>query len=100
MPHDPVTRQDVLDEVSKVSGQMEKMKDTLDRWRVQAQVKIDKHDSALFGNGHPGMDEQIRQISTYMSVLIKLGWIVIGTLVTSLVAGIIAATVYLIKVIP
>lgn len=92
-PDHPATKQDILDEVSK-------LKETLDRWRVQAQTKIDKHDAALFGNGHPGMDEQIRQITIYMSALIKLGWIVIGTLVTSLVAGVVAATVYLIKVMP
>lgn len=90
MPHDPVTRQDVLDEVSK-------LKDSIDRWRVQTETKVNKHDAALFGNGQPGMDEQIRSLIASMSILVRLGWLVTGSFVTLAVSGLMYAIVYLIR---
>ena len=44
----------------------DKLTETLDRWRVQLQTKVDKHDKALFGNGEAGMDEQIRGIHAWI----------------------------------
>lgn len=89
----PVTRQDVIDEVTK-------LKDSIDRWRVQVQTRQDKHDEALFGNGKPGMDEQIRVISSYISVLVKLGWIVAACAVSVAISGLVYAVVYLVRAMP
>lgn len=36
--------------------------DTMDRWRVTVQAKLDQHHKALYGNGEPGIDEMIREI--------------------------------------
>jgi hypothetical protein len=47
-------------------AQFESLKDTLDRWRVAIQNKTDKHDKTLYGNGEPGMDENIREILKYI----------------------------------
>lgn len=89
----PVTRQDVMDEVSK-------LRDSIDRWRVQVQTRQDKHDEVLFGNGKPGMDEQIRTISSYISVLVRFGWIVAGCAVSIAISGIVYVVIYLIKAMP
>ena len=41
---------------------MKRLTDTLDRWRVSMQSKIEKHEKSLYGNGEPGMDENIRNL--------------------------------------
>ena len=100
----PVTKED-----------FNQLKDTLDRWRVKVQAQVDdqnkeikiqrtewqsqlgEHHKALFGNGKPGMDEEIRNLTTGMSVLIKLGWIVAGSAITMTLSGIVAAAVYIIR---
>lgn len=76
---------------------LEKLKETLDRWRVRTQAQVDEHHKALFGNGHAGMDEQIRNLTTGMQVLVRLGWIVAGSMVTLTISGIVAAAVYIIR---
>ncbi len=49
------------------SAQFQSLQDTIDRWRVTVQAKIDKHDKTLYGNGEPGMDESIRRILDYIT---------------------------------
>jgi hypothetical protein len=96
----PVTKQD-----------FDGLKDTLDRWRVKTQAMVDSHDKkltenkeqldqqhhALFGNGEPGMDEQIRNLTAGMSVLVRLAWIVAGSVITMTLSGIVWAAVYIIR---
>lgn len=74
-----------------------KLTDTIDRWRVQIQSKLEKHDETLYGNGKPGMDEQIRNLTNYMELLVKLAWIVVGGVVTIALSGTAYAIVYLIR---
>lgn len=48
-------------EAATLRGEIKLQLDSIDRWRVKIETLIDKHDHALFGNGQPGMDEQIRE---------------------------------------
>lgn len=48
-------------EAATLRGEIKLQLDSIDRWRVKVETLIDKHDHALFGNGQPGMDEQIRE---------------------------------------
>lgn len=98
--NEPITRQDIMDEVRKLT-------ESNDRWRVQVEAKVNDnytllkaHHTALFGNGKPGLDEEIRNIKASQDVLIKLAWIVASTVISIGVAGVIGAMVYLIKVMP
>ena len=45
---------------------IDRLRDTMDRWRVTIQVEVDKHKHDLYGNGEPGMDERIRQINGWI----------------------------------
>jgi hypothetical protein len=97
---DPVTKKD-----------FDALTDTIDRWRVKTQSMVERHDEqlqeaslqlqeqhhALFGNGTPGMDEQIRNLTKGMDVLVRLGWIVAGSVVTLTLSGIVWAAVYIIR---
>jgi|WetSurMetagenome_2_1015567.scaffolds.fasta_scaffold52991_3 hypothetical protein len=71
----------------------ERLTDTIDRWRVQTQAKIEKHDKTLYGNGEPGMDEQIRGIHTWINEQRKAAdkrsefWSKFSWLIITLVAG-------------
>lgn len=85
-PTDLVTHQDIVD-----------LKESIDRWRVIIQAKIEKHDETLFGNGKPGMDEQIRNLTNYMELLVKLAWIVVGGVVTITLSGTAYAIIYIIR---
>jgi hypothetical protein len=78
---------------------LDKLKDTLDRWRVKVQVQVDDHHKALFGNGSGsiGMDEQLRNLTSMMGVLVRLGWLVAGSTVALTISGIIWAAVYIIR---
>lgn len=87
---DTVTRQDIIDEVSK-------LRDTVDRWRVQAQAKLEKHEHVLYGNGNIGMDEQVRNINNQINLVAKLMWIVAGSIVTTSVGGVVYVVVYVIR---
>ena len=40
----------------------------------------DKHQQFLFGNGSPGMDEDIRNIKRGIEALIKLAWVLISAI--------------------
>jgi len=91
--NEPVTRQDVMDEVTK-------LRDTVDRWRVKVDVRQDKHEKALFGNGVPGLDEEVRNIKKMLDVLIRLAWIVATSIISVSVVGIISVIIYLVKVMP
>lgn len=75
----------------------QKLTDTLDRWRVQVQAKQEKHEHTLYGNGTPGMDEQIRNITSYIELLVKLAWIIVGGVVTIALSGTAYAVVYIIR---
>ena len=49
------------------AAQFQSLQDTIDRWRVTVQAKLDQHHKALFGNGDGiGMDENIREILKYI----------------------------------
>jgi hypothetical protein len=89
----PVTRQDIMDEIGK-------LRDSVDRWRVPLQEKQHSHHLALFGNGKPGLDEEVRNIKAMLDTLIRLAWIVVSSVIAIGVGGAIAAAVYLIKVMP
>lgn len=41
--------------------------DSWDKWRAIIQAQSEKHDKALYGNGEPGMDEQLRNIVAWMN---------------------------------
>ena len=41
-------------------NELMRLRDTVDRWRVQMQSTIEKHHKTLYGNGEPGMDEILR----------------------------------------
>lgn len=79
------------------SDDLDKLKDTLDRWRVQVQEKVEKHHETLYGNGKPGMDEQIRNLTSYMELLVRLSWIVTGGVVTIALSGTAYAVIYIIR---
>lgn len=85
--------------------------DTLDRWRVQLQAKVDKHEKVLFGNGEPGLDEQIRGIHTWIGEQKKsadkkaefwgkFSWLIISSIVISLIAFIGQAVIFWVRVVP
>ena len=85
--------------------------DTLDRWRVQLQAKVDKHDKYLFGNGEPGMDEQIRNIGTWIGeqkkaadkraeFWAKFSWLIITLAITGLTAFLGQAVYFWIAIVP
>lgn len=88
-----IKREDVMDEVIK-------MRDTLDRWRVKTEARMETHHAALFGNGKPGLDEEVRNINRSLNTLMKLAWMVVGAIVPVAVTGIVAIIVYLIKIMP
>jgi hypothetical protein len=46
--------------------QFQALADTIDRWRATVQAKLDQHHKTLYGNGEPGMDENIREILKYI----------------------------------
>lgn len=50
-----ITREEFKDEINK-------LRDTIDKWRAPIQARQEKHDKTLYGNGVPGMDEQLRRI--------------------------------------
>jgi hypothetical protein len=87
---DSVTRQDIIDEVQK-------LRDTVDRWRVQTQAKVDRHEKTIYGNGNIGMDEQVRTIYATVGLGIKLMWIITGAVVSALVSGAAYAIIYIIR---
>lgn len=89
----PVTRQDIMEEIAK-------LRDSVDRWRMPIEAKLEHHQGALFGNGKPGLDEEVRNINAKLNTLMRLAWIVVTTAVTIGVAGVITAAAYLIKVMP
>src|SRR5258706_11392892 len=81
-----------------------RLRDSIDRWRVQIQVKQDdlltqmeKHEKKLYGNGEPGMDEQIRNIHNGIQLLMKLVWLMVGAVITFVTGGAIAGIVYFIR---
>lgn len=79
LPH--VTRQDILDEVSK-------LRESVDRWKITVESRLEKQQHFLFGNGTPGIDEEVRSIKEKLDTLIRLAWIVVtvvtGAIVTAL----------------
>ena len=81
----------------KIDGDVERLKDSIDRWRVQVVAKQQKHDETLYGNGKPGLDEQIRSIEASLSFLIRLAWLVVGAVVSLSVGGIGFGIVYIIR---
>lgn len=88
-----ISRQDIIDEVTK-------LRDSIDRWRVKIETKQDIHHATIFGNGKPGIDEEIRNIKASQDTLIRLAWIVVSTVVTIGVSGTIAAIIHLIRIMP
>ena len=44
----------------EIYNEFQRMKDTLDRWRVKVEAKQEKHDNFLYGNGDVGIDERVR----------------------------------------
>jgi hypothetical protein len=49
-------------QIDRVVNQM----DSILKWRVAINQKIDKHDHSLYGNGEPGMDEVLRNINRWI----------------------------------
>lgn len=41
--------------------------ESIDRWRVRMDTRIDKHDHTLFGNGEPGWDEVLRNVNMWIA---------------------------------
>jgi hypothetical protein len=74
--------------------------DSVDRWRVRADVLINKYNHTLFGNGEPGMDEMLRNVKGMLDVLVKLAWIVVGVVVASGISFLIAIARYFIRTMP
>lgn len=81
-----------MDEISK-------LRESSDRWRAVIETKVndnkkllEAHHTTLYGNGKPGLDEEVRNINKQLEILIRLAWIVVTAVVT-------AVTVYLIRVI-
>ena len=85
--------------------------DTIDRWRVTMQVQIDKHNKTLYGNGEPGIDEQIRNIHLWMEAQKekdrkrvewwnKLQWIIIPIVITGFFAFVGQAVYFYFDLIP
>lgn len=92
-------------------GDFDKLTDTLDRWRVRQEVRIDKHEKTLYGNGEPGMDEQIRGIHAWISEQKKasdkraefwgkFSWLVITLAVSGVTAFIGQALYFWFRVVP
>jgi len=73
--HTRATTEDVLE-------QLERFKDTIDRWRVQYSTEQKRHSYTLYGNGEPGMDERIRNIEKNLQLILKLMWIILSGVVT------------------
>lgn len=76
------------------------MGEDLEKWKKEVDENLKKHSKTLYGNGEPGMDEEIRNIKSMLGVLIKLAWIVTGAVVSVSVVGIAGVIVYLARVMP
>ncbi|HET8669715.1 MAG TPA: hypothetical protein VFM05_03535 [Candidatus Saccharimonadales bacterium] len=85
--------------------------DSIDRWRVKMQTEHEKHDKTLYGNGEPGMDEQIRNIVAWISRQDeavkrraawwdKFQWVVIPIVITGLVTFFYQAFVFYFRIVP
>jgi hypothetical protein len=49
-------------QLDTISNQM----DSLSRWRVEIDQRLDKHSHTLYGNGSPGMDEMMRRVLAFV----------------------------------
>ena len=72
-----------------LEGEMLKLRDSLDRWRVPVQAEIDRHRQTIYGNGDPGLDERIRNIERSLKTLIQMAWVA-----TSTIAGYVTLEVF------
>lgn len=66
-------------------------------WKKEVDEQQAKFKKTLYGNGEPGMDEDIRNIKAMLSVLIKLAWIVTGVAISMGISGFVAASVFIIR---
>lgn len=87
----------------------DRLKDSIDRWRVQMQAEQDKQRKTIYGNGEPGLDELVRRhdamltevkqfidLTRPMVVFYKVGvWFAsaIGLSVIALIWGMVTGTV-------
>ena len=85
--------------------------DSIDRWRVTVQARIDKHDKTLYGNGEPGHDEMIRDIYSFIgtqktaderrrSWWDKFQWVIIPLVIGGIVTFVWQALVFYFQVFP
>ena len=96
-------------------GDFDKLRDTLDRWRVTIQVRQDEHHKFLFGNGEPGMDETLREVRKFMQeadekekardkerrdAQLYYMRLTVGTALSSLIIMLINGVVYFAKILP
>jgi hypothetical protein len=90
---------------------IDKLRDTIDKWRAPVQARLEKHESTLYGNGVPGMDEQIRNINGWIEAQKelalkrkqwwdKLQWVVIPIFVGGLVTLMYQAFVFFTEIAP